>query len=174
MRNRDVGLLIVGISLFIGFIIWLFNRALSQIVSSSCSHGPACPMWGNIKLQTTIGIAILVFVLSVGIYMIFFAKDIIPIREVHRIKVVKDARVSSSNKKFSLHIKKSLSSLSSEEKIVYNLILNSEGSIFQSEIVKSTGHSKVKITRILDRLEGKGIIERKRRGMTNIILLKHE
>lgn len=36
-----------------------------------------------------------------------------------------------------------------------------------------TGLTKVKVTRILDRLEGREIIERKRRGMTNVVILKH-
>ena len=34
--------------------------------------------------------------------------------------------------------------------------------------------NKVKITRILDKLEGMGILERKRRGMTNVVILKHK
>jgi len=38
--------------------------------------------------------------------------------------------------------------------------------------VEETGFTKVKITRILDSLEGNGLIERKRRGMTNIIILR--
>ena len=32
--------------------------------------------------------------------------------------------------------------------------------------------SKVKITRILDRLEGKHLVNRERRGMTNIVILR--
>lgn len=65
-----------------------------------------------------------------------------------------------------------LSKLSDEEKAVYNIIKNSNGSAYQNELIKETGFSKVKITRVLDRLEQKDILERKRRGMTNIIVLK--
>ena len=72
-------------------------------------------------------------------------------------------------KKFS---KKSLEKLNKEEVKIMNLLLENKGSIFQSELVGKTGFSKVKITRILDSLEGQGMIERRRRGMTNIILLK--
>jgi uncharacterized membrane protein len=53
-----------------------------------------------------------------------------------------------------------------------NIILRENGSVYQSDIVRETKQSKVKITRILDQLEGKGLIERKRRGMTNIVVLK--
>ena len=34
--------------------------------------------------------------------------------------------------------------------------------------------TKVKVTRILDKLEGRGLVERKRRGMTNVVMLKNQ
>jgi len=61
--------------------------------------------------------------------------------------------------------------LAPEEKTVFELV-QATGTIFQSELVEKTQFSKVKITRILDRLEGKGLVERRRRGMTNVIILK--
>ncbi|MBR9678877.1 MAG: hypothetical protein GON13_01270 [Nanoarchaeota archaeon] len=62
--------------------------------------------------------------------------------------------------------------LTEEEQEIYKLIKESEGTIYQSDLVNKTEHSKVKITRILDKLENKKIIERKRRGMTNLVVLK--
>ena len=59
-----------------------------------------------------------------------------------------------------------------DEKKIFNEIVK-ENSIFQSELVDRTGLNKVKVTRSLDKLEGKGLIERKRRGMTNVVILKH-
>jgi uncharacterized membrane protein len=44
--------------------------------------------------------------------------------------------------------------------------------MYQSDLIKETEFSKVKITRILDKMESKDVIDRKRRGMTNIIVLK--
>ncbi|RLE76927.1 MAG: transcriptional regulator, partial [Thermoprotei archaeon] len=35
-----------------------------------------------------------------------------------------------------------------------------------------TGFSKAKVSRILDKLEAMGLVERKRRGMSNIVLLR--
>ena len=67
--------------------------------------------------------------------------------------------------------KVNLSKLDKEEKQIYNIIKNHE-SIYQSDLTKETDFSKVKITRILDKLESKKIIERRRRGMTNVIFLK--
>lgn len=65
-----------------------------------------------------------------------------------------------------------ISKLDPDEKTVYDLVKQKEGSAYQTDLIKETGFSKVKITRVLDKLELKGIIERKRRGMTNIIVLK--
>lgn len=65
-----------------------------------------------------------------------------------------------------------LSTLNDEEKTVYALLKEHQGSMYQSDVIKTTGFPKVKITRILDRLEHNNILERKRRGMTNIIVLK--
>ena len=58
------------------------------------------------------------------------------------------------------------------EKQIFEKIIESEGTIFQSDLVDKTGFTKVKVTRILDKLEGKKLIERKRRGMTNVVILK--
>lgn len=65
-----------------------------------------------------------------------------------------------------------LAGLSGETKNLFNYIKNSKGGVYQSDIVKEFNLSKVKVTRELDILERRGLIERKRRGMTNIILVK--
>ncbi len=62
--------------------------------------------------------------------------------------------------------------LAGEEAKVYELISNSEGMMYQNDLAVKTGLSKVKVTRILDKLEAKGLIERRRRGMTNVVILK--
>jgi len=60
-----------------------------------------------------------------------------------------------------------------EEKRVFSFIKeNKEKGTYQSNIVKEFDFPKSKVSRILDRLENFGIIERKRRGMTNLIALK--
>ncbi len=65
-----------------------------------------------------------------------------------------------------------LKELSEEEKQVLEKIIDEQGTIFQSKLVEETGFTKVKVTRLLDRLEGQDLIERKRRGMTNVVILK--
>ena len=62
--------------------------------------------------------------------------------------------------------------LEPEERTLLQRVIDADGSIFQAELVEKSGLGKVKVTRVLDRLEGKGLVERKRRGMTNIVVLK--
>jgi len=74
MKNRIVGFIIVGIAALIAFIIISFNRALTSIVNTSCSHGSTCPMWGTINFQTNISIGLMVFVIIIGLLFIFLVK----------------------------------------------------------------------------------------------------
>lgn len=168
MRNRIVGMIIIGISLLVGFIIYSFNNALKKIVATSCSHGHECPMWGTIDFQTNIGIGIMVFIVLVGLYLVFFGKEERVITKIKTIKPqVEQKKITKEN------YQGVMKSLQDDEKIVFKKILEAEGSIFQSDLVGKTSFPKVKVTRILDKLEGKGLIERKRRGMTNVVVLKH-
>jgi len=74
MKNRIVGIIIICIAALMGFIIFSFNRALTNIVNTACTHGPSCPMWGTIDFQTNISIGIMIFVVIIGLYLIFLAK----------------------------------------------------------------------------------------------------
>ena len=69
--------------------------------------------------------------------------------------------------------RKIAAALQGDERKVYNIVLNSDGFIFQNELIEKGGLNKVSMTRILDKLEGKGLIERRRRGMSNVVVLKH-
>ncbi len=157
MKNKIVGFIILGIVILIGFIIFSFNRALKQIVGMSCVHGATCPMWSSISFQTNMSLIILGFVVVIALYFIFFGKE-------------KEILVQSND----INHKKVLKALNKDEKFIFNKVREADGNILQADLVKSTGYSKVKITRILDSLEGKNLIERRRRGMTNVVLLKYQ
>ncbi len=65
-----------------------------------------------------------------------------------------------------------LEQLDVDEKKVYQQLKEHQGSLYQSDLLKQLATSKVHLTRILDKMESKQILERKRRGMTNIVVLK--
>ncbi len=62
--------------------------------------------------------------------------------------------------------------LKGNEKTIYELIRSSNQGILQNALVKKTGLSKVKITRIIRKLELKGLIKKERYGITNKIVAK--
>lgn len=173
MRNRIVGVLVIVIALLIGFIIYTFNTSMTSIINESCSHGPECAMWGTLEFQTNVSLGVMVFVIIIGLYLIFFSKEEkIVTKMITKIRTVKPQ--IESEKITKENYQKIMSSLDNDEKILLEKIIDAKGSVAQSELVGKTEFNKVKVTRILDKLEGKGIIERKRRGMTNVVILKHK
>lgn len=162
MKNKNVGFLIIGIAIIIGIIVGIFNFGLRSIVADSCSHGPECSMYGTISIQTWISLAIAGLILVIGLFMVFSReeKEIVIKKIKEKIEVEKKAKPMDYSK------------LDKEEKIIMKAVENAQGTIFQSDLVEKVGFSKVKVTRILDRLEGHQLIERKRRGMTNVVVLK--
>jgi hypothetical protein len=53
-------------------------------------------------------------------------------------------------------------------------IAQSDGVMLQSDIVEKSGMQKVKVSRVLDKMEARGIIERRRRGMSNVVMLRNK
>ena len=166
MENKSVGYLIVGISALIIFIIFLFNNAMKQIVTVGCpaTHlGFSCPAYRTITQQTYLSLGIVGLLILVGLFLILSK----PQKEIQKEIIFKTKTIE---KKFPKKIFE-LNDLKPEEKRVFELI-QSNKAIFQADLIEKTGFGKAKMTRIIDRLEGKGFVERKRRGMTNIVVLK--
>lgn len=161
MDNKKVGLLIIGIAVIITMIIYLFNSALHNIVNLSCSavgHGDSCPMYNTIKTQTNLSLSIVSLILILGIFLILSKPE-----EKIVIKKLKDKKQS---KKFNL------SDLRLEDKRAFKIIQENK-TMFQGDLIEKLGFGKAKVSRILDRLENKNLIERKRRGMTNVVILRN-
>lgn len=156
MENKHVGILVMGISVVIGIIVFIFNKGLRDIVADTCSHGPTCTMYSTISLQTWMSLAIAGVVFIVGLVIMFNKpKDRII------IKTIKDKKK-----------KLDLNRLDALEKKVITMLQNENGAIFQSTLMERLEIGKVGVTRLLDKLESKQLIERKRRGMNNIIVLR--
>lgn len=67
---------------------------------------------------------------------------------------------------------KIMPTLKEDEAKVFQAVLDSDGIIAQSELSDLTGVSKSNVSRALDLLESRGYVERRRRGMGNVIVLK--
>ena len=158
MKNKNVGMLIIGISIVIGVIVYIFNIGLKKIVGETCTHGPTCSMFDTISIQTNVSLGIAALIFIIGLY-IFFAKEEVKV-EVKKVEI--------KDKKKKLDLK----GLDKDERKVINLLQEENGAVFQRTLMEKLEIGKVKATRLLDKLEAKQLIERKRRGMNNIVVLK--
>ena len=162
MENKYVGYILLGISVLVIVIIFMFKSVLTNFVDASCTiahGGEYCPMYDTINQQTYLALGI-IGILVIVAFALIFSK---PQKEV--VLQTKIVEKKTPKKTFDV------SDLKPEEKQIFELIQNNKA-VFQAELIEKTGFGKAKMTRIIDRLEGKGFVERKRRGMTNIVVIK--
>ena len=57
--------------------------------------------------------------------------------------------------------------LDGDEQQLMRVLLTTHGEAFQRDLVRSTSFSEAKVSRLLDRLEARGLVVRERQGMTN-------
>jgi len=161
MENKHVGWLIIGIGVVMGVVVFLFNNLLKENISLSCTHGPTCEMYTNLNLQTWMSISIVAVVIIIGIVIMLT-------KPKEKIVIQTKTRTIKEKKK-----EIDLSKLDTKEKETIKLLQDENGAIFQAELMERLEIGKVGMTRLLDKLESKEIIERKRRGMNNIVVLRN-
>ena len=151
MNNKHLGLAISGFAVILLILIISLIPVIKDGGQDSCgcAEGNACEYADRMPWQVYLGIgsSLILFILS------YFV-------------IVKD-----KPKKKKIVIPENLNE---EERKVVDELVKQNGMIFQSELVEKLELSKVKVTRLLDKLEGRGLIERRRRGMTNAVILKHK
>ena len=133
---------------------------MKEIVNETCSldhNGVICPMYNSIKTQTYLALAITGLLIVVSLILVFSKPD----KEI----IIKKIKEKIPKKEIDT------TGLKKEEKQVLALVRENKA-IFQADLIEKTQFGKAKVTRILDRLEGNNFIERKRRGMTNVVVLK--
>lgn len=160
-RKLGIVMMIVAVLLFIvGFVYT--NQAENALLaghqittSGQCIHpqGAICPFeeLHALSIPKYLGLVVDVAIFVFGLWLFVQKKP--------EEKAVSKAR-------------KTAKELGGEEAQVFDALVQSDGLLFQNELVEKLGSSRVKITRLLDKLEAKGLIERRRRGMTNAIILK--
>ena len=161
MENKYVGYLLLAVSVLIVVVIFIFNSALKEIANTSCGFEQAvsCPVYKTANQQTYFSLGVVGLLIIVS-FILIFSK---PQREV--IFKTRTAGIKPQKRKIDTN------GLKPEEKQVLGMVHGNKA-IFQAELIEKTGFGKAKMTRILDRLEGKGFVERKRRGMTNVVVPK--
>jgi uncharacterized membrane protein len=156
-----IGLVLIILSILLFIIMYNFSKATLELIDSE--HGGSCMTYETCPHVAVLNQAYLGYILSaaifiIGLFLVFFGEK------------PEKAEANENEKKNKLD--ESLKTLTGDEKTVYEKIMASGGVIFQSDLVEKSGFPKAKVSRILDRMEAGGLVERKRRGMANAIVLK--
>lgn len=164
-NQRKLGIVLIVFSLLLGVLLVYVKADMDvkdTFLCEAVEENPLlemnqCPVHksnASWYLFFAVGIAFLVF--TTGTYLYFFPYK----------------KQTADEKQKQTFSSVNTSKLSEEEQKIYALLTEHHGSLYQSDIMKELGCSKVKVTRLLDKMEHQEILERKRRGMTNIIVLK--
>lgn len=158
LSRKNIGVAIIVISLFIFALSYLYMDTVKKLdaqLHKDCDlPDEICPFKKNIPPEAAGGFVIAAVTGFFGAFV--FLSSPKEEKEVAE-KLMRNREI--------------VSKLDNDEKKIFGMVSES-GAIFQSELVEKSGMGKVKITRLLDRLESKGIVERKRRGMTNVVVIK--
>jgi hypothetical protein len=156
---KKVGAILVIFSVVLFVVLYFITNLIISLrleLHKSCPLPPeSCPYKGSVPTEVLAAFVIdaAMGILGVSLIITSYRSEKVGVKEKTKIK-------------------ESLKSLQSDERKVYDLIVDADGFMFQNDLMNKTGYSKVKISRILDKLELKGIVERRRRGMANIVVLK--
>jgi uncharacterized membrane protein len=158
LQTKTLGVLIVIFAIGMAFVSVppTIQRAVADAAACTSTNGTPMTWYEHLPAEFFLSVS---FVIIMGVIGTFLS-----LRSHDREKMDK-AMVMKLNE-----VKKKLKG---DEKTIYETVANNEGVIFQSELVEKVGFPKTKVSRILDKLEGKGLIERRRRGLSNIILIKY-
>lgn len=159
MDNKILGVVLVVLSIAMFILTYSFTNEIQIVMTEGCSSciedSGFCPHAGNLPWQSYLGFSVSGIVFVLGLYLIITGKkgEALALERSREVKrLVKD--------------------LKKDEKQVFELVAEAGGVMFQSEVVEKTEFPKAKVSRILDRLEGKRLVERRRRGMSNAVILK--
>lgn len=157
INNRTVGYLVIGFAILLAIVLAAVQTSNDEKDVRLCENTQmlgldmaSCPAHtSNIGWYIMVAFGIAFFILAVGIYLALFQNN-----AEKAVQIV------------------DISKLEEGEKRVYELLKAAKGSMFQGDLIKQLGYTKVTVSRILDRMEQKDIVERKRRGMSNLVVLK--
>lgn len=160
MQIKHLGWIMICIALVLVGIVFLFKSSLEQYLYTTCpllhdTGATECPATKTLNQQAYLAYFLVSVIAMIGIVLATIKPEKLIV-----IKRVKEKKEEIDTKDFS-----------SEEKQILNIIVK-EKTMFQADLIEKTQMNKAKVTRILDKLENKNIIERKRRGLTNIVVLK--
>lgn len=165
MENKKLGMLLIIISILVGFLIFNYNSQLMQDADEmGClpSTSNCIPIEKNLSISH-LAIGIFAFIFALGFYILFFNKT----EQAILRKLEEEKNQKIKNEKF----KYILMALDSYEQKVMKVVKDHEG-ITQNILKLRTNMSKAKLSYVLKELEKRNLIKRTKKGKTLQIFLK--
>ena len=164
MDNKKLGIIIIGICILLGVILFSFKAQLDKQTETACGCvADSCPMEEKFSWPTYAGIIVLSILVALGIYLIFFEKsqkEIISTLEKHK-------KVQTEDEKFNILLK----GLDKEEKKIIKAVKEQDGITQQTLRIRTDLH-KSKLSIVLDGLEKKGLVKRIPKKKTKQVFLR--
>ncbi len=166
MDNKKIGLTMVGISVFLAFLLFnLISEANTRSASMNCNPTSQCEKVGTILNASHLSVGLIFSAFSLGIYLLFFNRgDEAVYAALKRLEAEKDK--DFREEKFT----SLLFALSDAEKLVLLTIKNNEG-ITQNTLRLKTDLSKAMVSTILKDFAQKGLVKKEEKGKTFAVYL---
>lgn len=158
---KQIGFLLIAIAVALALLFLSSTDTLKKAEDAQCTTtcGPnmpaGCPHENNLPIQSYAGFSVAIILAGIGAYMVNSGRKY-------------NEELTEKEKK----IERTVSTLGEDERKIFNMIKGADGAILQSDLLEKSGFTKVKVSRVLDKLEGRGLVERRRRGMTNLVLVR--
>jgi hypothetical protein len=176
MDNRKLGIILISASFLLLVLLVLVRQSvvaayqteIDRYVSAgeACPSDPSiCPHEQRARAQIPIFIAgaLLIGIISLGIYLIFFEKS----QRLIISTLSKERKIQTADEKFSILLK----GLDADERKVVSAVREQDG-VTQQTLRLRTDMHKSKLSIVLDGLEKKGLIKRVEKGKTKQVFLK--
>lgn len=168
MNNRNIGIIVIFISVLLGGLVYAFHSSLKSQTDASCScsameDGGICPHQVTTPWQTYSGIMIVSILAALGFYLMLFERTqqkVLSALSDHKNGLIKEDK-----------FKILLMGLNDDEKKVIKSIKEQDG-ITQQTLRLRTDFHKSKLSIILSDLEKKNLIAKKAKGKTHQVFLK--
>jgi ribosomal protein S25 len=164
MENKKLGLILT----FLGFVVLISFLSVNSLLQSQVTELGCYSKFDCLPIEKNfsfihIGIGVFSFILSLGVYLLFFNKTEKAILE----KLEDEKKRSIEDGKFESFLR----ALDSYEQKVVSLVKEQPG-ITQNHLQIKAEMSKAKLSYVLQDLEKRGIIKRVEKGKTLAVYLK--
>jgi uncharacterized membrane protein len=167
--DKRIGVVLVIIAIIIGAVALIDRMNTERLISEYANQTGSCYIGGTCLHEQTNTTFIM---LSIAAAAIFIVGALIIVLGWRRKPVAERSPKVTEKAANGEEVKAPAPKLEGDHKRIYDILIELGGSVLQGELVEKSGINKVTTSRILDKLEMRGLVERRRHGMSNIVVLK--